>query len=70
MHCPKTHVLAAHINKPMSMHVFHLLQTKSLYMFWSCFELLILVGLQQTTELSSLMPIFAGNASLYRHCMF
>jgi len=39
-------------------------------MFCSCFELFILVVLQQTMGILSLMPIFAGNASFYRSCRF
>jgi len=39
-------------------------------MLCSCFELFILVGLQQTIGLPSLMPLFAGNASLYSSFMF
>jgi len=38
---------------------------KTCYMFCLCFKLFILVGLQQTTGLPSLMPIFAGYASSY-----
>jgi len=38
-------------------------------MFNSCFELYISVGLQQTMGLASLMPIFAGNASLHCSCV-
>jgi len=52
-------------NKPVSTRVFNLLQTKLLYMFFSSFEPFILVGLQRTVGLPYLMPIFAGNASLY-----
>jgi len=51
-------------NQPLSMHIFSFLQTKLQYMFCSCFELFILVVLQQTMGLPSLMPIFAGNASV------
>jgi len=40
------------------------------YMFFPSFGPLILVGLQQTMKLPSLMPIFAGNAYLYSSCMF
>jgi len=43
---------------------------KPYYTFCSCFELFILVGLQQTVGLPSLMPIFAGYAFLYSSCMF
>jgi len=39
-------------------------------MFCSSFGPFILVGLQQTMRLPSLMPIFAGNAYLYSSCMF
>jgi len=65
------HVLAAQINQPMSVYrgmfsVFF----KPNHMFCSCFELFILVGLQQTMGLTSLMPIFAGSASFYNSCMF
>jgi len=38
-------------------------------MFCSYFELFILVGLQQTVGLLSLIPIFVGNASLYSSCI-
>jgi len=60
--------LLPNVNKPMSMHVLNLLQTKQ--MFCLGFGPFILVGLQQTMGLPSLMPIFAGNASLYSGCMF
>jgi len=39
-------------------------------MLYSYFELFVLVGLQKTMGLSSLMPIFAGNASLHSSCVF
>jgi len=39
------------------------------YMICSCFEPFISVGFQQTMGPQSLMPIFAGNASLYNSCM-
>jgi len=39
-------------------------------MFCSSFEPFILVALQQTMGLPSLMPIFAGYTSLYSSCMF
>jgi len=39
-------------------------------MFCSCFELFILVGLQQTMGLPSLMAIFAGNVSVHSNSMF
>jgi len=44
------------------MHVFNLLQNK--LMFCSSFEPFILVELQQTLGLPSLMLIFAGNCYL------
>jgi len=43
---------------------------KPYYMFCSCFELFILVGLQEIMGLPSLMPIFPGNVFLYSSCMF
>jgi len=62
-------ILLPHRNKLMPMHAFELLQTKLMCMFCSPFELFILVGLQQTTGLTYLMPIFTCNASLYSSCM-
>jgi len=48
----------------MYMHVFNLLQTK-LYVLLVFTQLFILVGLQETMGLPSLVTILAGNASLY-----
>jgi len=44
-------------------------QTIGYYMFCSCFELFISVGLQQIMGPPSLIPIFVGNASLYSSCI-
>jgi len=63
-------VLLPKRNKIMSRHASNLLQTKLLDMFRSSFQLFILVEIQQTMGLPSLMPIFVGHASLYSSCMF
>jgi len=68
IHCLKMHVLAAQKDKPKSMHVFNLLQTN--YVFCTCFELFISVGLQQTMGLPSLILFLLDNASLYSSSMF
>jgi len=63
---PKMHVLADP-KKQANLHAClqFVSKFKPHYMFCSCFELFILVGLQQTMGLPSLLPIFAGNASFY-----
>jgi len=48
-------------NKPMPRNSLNLRQGSN---HTTCFELFILVGLQQTMGLPSLVPIFAGNISL------
>jgi len=70
MHCLKIHVLADP-KKQTNIHACFQFASKfkPYYMFCSCFELFILVVLQQAMGLPSLLPIFAGNASLYSDCI-
>jgi len=55
-------------NKPMSMHVFDLLQIKLhvLLMFWAVY----FSGTSTNHGPLSLMPLFTGNASFPSSCMF
>jgi len=50
MHCLKCMFLLPQRHKPIPMHVFSLLQNKLGCMFCMCFELFILVELQQTLD--------------------
>ena len=71
MHCLKLHVLANPKKQTNAHACFQFASKFKPYcMFRSCFELFILVVLQQTKGLPSLiLPIFAGIASLYSSCI-
>jgi len=66
MHCLKIHVLAAPKEKKQCHACFQLAPNQT--MFCSCFELFILVGLQQ--NMGSHSPIFAGKTFLYWSYIF